>query len=411
MNTWKLDVIVAMLLLPAFSVAALAQTQAGMNREACGEYTKADAELNTIYQQVLRDYKADALFIGKLTAAQRTWIPYRDAHLAALYPAADPRSQYGSVYPACRCAALAEVTRKRTEELRRWTGGAAEGDVCAGSVRARADAGPSSPAVETEGSAWLFGTRWSLTEMGERSFGTGEPYLEFDREQGRFSGSSGCNRIFGSFRVDGADLKFTPVASTRRACLAAEAQQVEASFLKALETTTRFRIQGDVLRLYANDSPILIFRAGARDAGGATAKASVTARETAAISISEIAKGQQCGITTQRFEVIRDSSSFTNLWRSHSEGFSPAPEQPVVDFDQNMVIATFFGEQRTGGYSIEITGVAELADSIVVNVKGTLPGAGCMLTMAVSKPYHVVNIPKSSKPAAFVTTVERANCP
>jgi uncharacterized protein YecT (DUF1311 family) len=124
MNPWKLEVIVAMSLLPAFSVAALSQTQGGMNREACDEYTKADAELNTIYQQVLQDYKADALFIGKLRAAQRTWIPYRDAHLAALYPATDPRSQYGSVYPACRCAALAEVTRKRTEELRRWTGGA-----------------------------------------------------------------------------------------------------------------------------------------------------------------------------------------------------------------------------------------------------------------------------------------------
>ena len=406
MNTWKLDVIVAVLLSPVSFAVALAQTQAGMNREACDEYTNADAELNTIYQQVLRDYKADALFIGKLRAAQRTWILYRDAHLAALYPAADPRSQYGSVYPACRCAALAEVTRKRTEELRRWTGRVAEGDVCAGSVRARADARPSSPAVETEGPASLFGKTWRLTKMGERSFGTGEPYLEFDREQGRFSGSSGCNRIFGSFRVDGADLKFTPVASTRRACLSPEAQQVEASFLKALETTTRFGIQGDVLRLYANDSPILVFRAGA---GGATAKASGAGRETAAISISEIAKGQQCGIATQRFEVIRDSSSFTNLWRSQSAGFFPAPEQPVVDFNQNIVIATFFGEQRTGGYSIEITGVAELADSIVVNVKGTLPGAGSMLTMVVSKPYHVVTIPKSSKPVAFVTTIERAN--
>ena len=379
MNTWKLDVILAVLLLPA-SAAALAQTQAGTNREACDGYTKADAELNKIYEQVLRDYKADAIFIGKLRAAQRTWIPYRDAHLAALYPAADPRSQYGSVYPACRCAALAEVTRKRTEELRRWTGGAAEGDVCAGSVRTRADVGPSSPAGETEGSASLFGKRWRLTEMGERSFGTGEPYLEFDREQGRFSGSSGCNRIFGSFRVDGADLKFTPVASTRRACLDPEAQQVEASFLKALETTTRFGIQSDVLRLYANDSPILLFRAGPTDAGGATAQPRGAGRETGAISISEIAKGQQCGITTQRFEVIRDSFSFTNLWRSQSAGFFPAPEQPAVNFDQNMVIATFFGEQRTGDYGIEITGVAELADSIVVNVKGLfLELAACLL--------------------------------
>src|SRR5262245_39267777 len=192
MKPWKLHAIVGVLLWPASSVAALAQTQAGMNTAACDEYTKADAELNTIYQQVLRDYKTDALFRGKLRAAQRTWIPYRDAHLAALYPAADPQSQYGSVYPACRCSALAEATRKRTEELRRWTGRAADADVCAGSGRARADAGPSSPAGEIQGSASLFGKRWRLTEMGERSFGVGEPYLEFDREQGRFSGSSGC---------------------------------------------------------------------------------------------------------------------------------------------------------------------------------------------------------------------------
>jgi uncharacterized protein YecT (DUF1311 family) len=119
MNTWKLDVIVATLLLSVSSAGALAQTQAGMNKEACDGYTKADAELNTIYQQVLRDHKADALFIGKMRAAQRVWITYRDEHLAALYPAADPQREYGSVYPACRCSALAERTRKRTDELRR----------------------------------------------------------------------------------------------------------------------------------------------------------------------------------------------------------------------------------------------------------------------------------------------------
>ena len=172
-----------------------------MNREACDRYTKADAELNTTYQQVLRDYKADALFLGKIRSAQRVWITYRDAQLAALYPAADSQREYGSVYPACRCAALAEVTRKRTEELQRWTGGAAEGDICAGSIKARADAGRSSASGQTEGAASLFGKRWTLTEMGERSFRTGEPFVEFDREQGRFSGSGGCNRVFGSFRV------------------------------------------------------------------------------------------------------------------------------------------------------------------------------------------------------------------
>jgi len=98
MNAWKLDVILAVLLLPASSAAALAQTQAGVDREACDGYTKTDAELNTIYQQVVRDYRADALFIGKLRAAQRTWIPYRDAHLAALYPAAATASSAASVW-------------------------------------------------------------------------------------------------------------------------------------------------------------------------------------------------------------------------------------------------------------------------------------------------------------------------
>jgi uncharacterized protein YecT (DUF1311 family) len=79
MKIWKLNVIVAMLLLPVSHVIALAQTQAGMNSEACTESTKADGELNTIYQQVLREYKADALFIRKMRAAQRAWIMYRDA--------------------------------------------------------------------------------------------------------------------------------------------------------------------------------------------------------------------------------------------------------------------------------------------------------------------------------------------
>jgi len=37
----------------------------------------------------------------------------------------------------CRCMALAETTKKRAEELRRWVDGAEEGDVCAGSVKIR----------------------------------------------------------------------------------------------------------------------------------------------------------------------------------------------------------------------------------------------------------------------------------
>jgi heat shock protein HslJ len=67
--------------------------------------------------------------------------------------------------------------------------------------------------------------------------------------------------------VDGADLKFTPVASTRRACLAAEAQQVEASFLKALETTTPLPDSGRRLALIRQRQPHPYFQGGREGRG------------------------------------------------------------------------------------------------------------------------------------------------
>ena len=115
------------------SLTVVAQTQAQMNDEACREYKKADAELNKMYQQILRENKTDALFVRKLRTAQRAWVTYRDALVESIYPAANPQSEYGSVYPMCYCAELTEITKKRTAELRAWVDGIPEGDVCTGS--------------------------------------------------------------------------------------------------------------------------------------------------------------------------------------------------------------------------------------------------------------------------------------
>lgn len=134
MKTWKVIVTGAILLIGSLTVV-LAQTQGEMNREACNDYKKADAELNKVYQQVLNENKANVLFVSKLKTAQRAWIAYRDAHVESLYPAANPQTEYGSVYPMCHCSVLTDLTRKRTEELRRWVDGIEEGDVCSGSVK------------------------------------------------------------------------------------------------------------------------------------------------------------------------------------------------------------------------------------------------------------------------------------
>jgi len=119
---------------------ALAQTQSAMNQDACAQYKQADQALNATYAKVLKDYAKDPQFLAKLRQAQHAWIAFRDAHLAARFPKADKQAEYGSAYPACRCAVLTELTDEREKELKVWADGIPEGDVCSGSVKtARAD--------------------------------------------------------------------------------------------------------------------------------------------------------------------------------------------------------------------------------------------------------------------------------
>lgn len=107
------------------------QTQA---RCAQLDLVSAKKEMAQTYQEVLQRYAADTQFIAKLKASQAAWSAYFDAEMAALYP--DPRGvgAYGSSFPSCNSEAAAYLIERRTQELRRWLEGAAEGDVCAGSI-------------------------------------------------------------------------------------------------------------------------------------------------------------------------------------------------------------------------------------------------------------------------------------
>ena len=120
-----------------FAAAAFAQSQGEMNDAACQEYKKADTDLTSTITKIRTAYKDDAVFLDKLEKAQKAWMAFRDAQLEAVYPAADKDTEYGSVYPMCRCSALTELTTQRIEQLKRWIDGVEEGDVCAGSVRAK----------------------------------------------------------------------------------------------------------------------------------------------------------------------------------------------------------------------------------------------------------------------------------
>jgi uncharacterized protein YecT (DUF1311 family) len=93
----------------------------------------ADDELNAAYHQLLRKAAGDAVALRKIEAAQRAWIIFRDAQIAAFYPAEDKQREYGSVSPMCADLLLADLTRERTKMLKEMLD-SGEGDVCASGI-------------------------------------------------------------------------------------------------------------------------------------------------------------------------------------------------------------------------------------------------------------------------------------
>jgi len=124
-----------------FSLSAAAQTQAEMNAKMCGEYRKADLQLNQLYQQVLKLYAKDAVFLKAFKASQVMWLKFRDAQEEALYPKRpneDKQLTYGSVYSLCSCNTLTSLTSERNKQLKAWIVGVEEGETCSGSTRTKA---------------------------------------------------------------------------------------------------------------------------------------------------------------------------------------------------------------------------------------------------------------------------------
>lgn len=104
------------------------------------------------------------------------------------------------------------------------------------------------PAARSE----LLETYWRLVEIDGKPItippGEREPHLVLTRE-GKVSGNTGCNSLGGVFRQSADVLRFEKLLMTRRACVAAEANALESTFVKALESTASHHIAGETLEL------------------------------------------------------------------------------------------------------------------------------------------------------------------
>jgi uncharacterized lipoprotein YbaY/heat shock protein HslJ/uncharacterized lipoprotein NlpE involved in copper resistance len=97
----------------------------------------------------------------------------------------------------------------------------------------------------------LTDTHWRLTHLGDRAVPVAtdprrEPSLTLLEGTNSFAGSSGCNRLVGSYAISGSTMTLTS-GGTMVACK--EEAKTESAFLTALQATRTYRVTGRVLEL------------------------------------------------------------------------------------------------------------------------------------------------------------------
>jgi heat shock protein HslJ len=109
----------------------------------------------------------------------------------------------------------------------------------------------------------LAGTSWRITGINNGrqavvSVLSGTTLTLAFAGDGRATGSAGCNTFNAPYEVDGVRLRFGQTATTRRMCAGKGVMDQELAFVRALQTVTTARIDGNRLELRSADGALAI---------------------------------------------------------------------------------------------------------------------------------------------------------
>jgi hypothetical protein len=115
-----------------------------------------------------------------------------------------------------------------------------------------------------------------------------------------------------------------------------------------------------------------------------------------------VARGQQAvGVTAPDYQLLRTPDELATAWnRAHGAALQ-APPLPGVDFDRETMLAVFLGQKPTGGYGAEVRGVTLEGGDLFIDLVETEPGAGSMVTQALTSPWLLVRVPRGGVSAAW----------
>jgi heat shock protein HslJ len=109
--------------------------------------------------------------------------------------------------------------------------------------------------------------QWQLTAGTDTSgtFDLGDSTLTLEIDDNAASGNSGCNTFTGQIGGTADGISIGPLASTRMACSPESVMQLEARYLKALETVDTADLGDDALTLSLKDGELELTFAEAED--------------------------------------------------------------------------------------------------------------------------------------------------
>jgi hypothetical protein len=115
------------------------------------------------------------------------------------------------------------------------------------------------------------------------------------------------------------------------------------------------------------------------------------------------------GEPSRKNYAIYTSAAFTDFWNEAHVG--EKKPMPLIDFNNNYVIAVFAGTVPTQGYAIAISKIREENGTRSVAVTITEPGEECNIIEEPTSPFQFVQVPLSDA-AAFTHTDfrTRTNC-
>ena len=127
------------------------------------------------------------------------------------------------------------------------------------SVAAASHSGEEPPALHSSPQYLVEPGGSTLIRFGDDAVPTGpgepKPNIEFNPHDHRVGGSGGCNRLMGTYEIDGQSLHFSKMATTMMA--RAKGMDLEKNFLQALDAVRTWKLEDNHLEFFAEVGKLL----------------------------------------------------------------------------------------------------------------------------------------------------------